>query len=824
MRLVLWAGAIAAIACGVSCENPLASVVTQDVTQYKGTPPSIDSFTITSGATTYTGVVTFTLASRTLGTGATSITSWQVNESATPPSESSAEWKSFTSPVNGSYTLSSPGTYGARTIYAWLKNDRNLVSTPATQSVQYAQLGGPVIDAFTCTSGLTTYDGIVSFSLGSTHPGAGATSITHWLVNESSTAPLPLDAGWQVFSSSPTSGSYTLSSPGGFGSRTVYAWLKNDHDLVSASSNFFVTYSDYGAPSIDVFALTSATPTDNPAITFDLSTSSYGGGSSSIIAWQVNESATPPTVGDVNWVAGAPGSYDLTVLTPGTHTVYAWAKNNHDKVNTSPRSIAVTINTPTASSSTPPTLTCHDKVVVTFDKVMNTGITPTLGGTMGSESNVAIVWTDSTTLTISKNPGYTWSQGSSRTFTVQGCKTTYGIPCPQFNASFTLFRGTCVSLNSNGGNDANPGTAAQPKETIAGAISAATLLYLIQAGDTAEVRVSKGTYGINWYLNQNKIVMAEGIILKGGYDPNDWGSRSISGQLTTIEDQSTGGGASVTDPNRAISFPAAASITGITVFDGFTIRPGTGSNNAGVYAKSASPTIQNITIVGRAGSSTNELYGMLLDGGSPQISSDIIFSTWEGATMPAYSYGIYTLSETGKHPTIQNNAMISGGKGNTSAIGIYSGGLADVIQNNTVSAGWPANTGTSVGIRCDGGAATISGNSIDAGANLNVAQAFGIQLVYAGAATNPSISGNTFTCSGGATNTTYAIYETTSSASNCDPVTVANNQFAIFFGSGPTLPLGYYFDDGATPIRDLATSITLQSGSGTLASFGNTSF
>ncbi|HET6452162.1 MAG TPA: hypothetical protein VFI08_12670, partial [Spirochaetia bacterium] len=242
--MLVAAPALAVLLAGCHA-NSLLEDVKQSVEAAKApkdTAPTVDSFVVTSGPLTYTGSVTFTLASTKPGTGASAITSWQVNESASPPAANDPRWGAFTSPQNGTCTLANPGTYGTRTLYAWLLNDKGFVSAPATQSVQYAQLGGPSIDTFQATPA-TSYDGNISVSITSTHPGSGATAVTAWLVNESSTSPLPTDPNWKTGFTSPQSGSYTLANLGAFGARPLYAWIKNDKNVVSASATQTVTYS-----------------------------------------------------------------------------------------------------------------------------------------------------------------------------------------------------------------------------------------------------------------------------------------------------------------------------------------------------------------------------------------------------------------------------------------------------------------------------------------------------------------------------------------------------------------------------------------------------
>ncbi len=822
IRTIFWTACIAAVLCGVSCENRLSSIVQADVDAYNAAinqgPPLVDSFVITSGAITYTGGITYTLTSQTPGNGAASITSWQVNENAAAPAASDAGWNSFTSPLNGTYTLSSPGSYGTRTIYAWLKNDRGLVSAPGTQSIQYAAFGGPVINSFTGSS--ITYDRSVSFTIGATQAGAGATSITDYLVNESSAAPLPGDGGWQAFTS-PASGSYTL-NPGSFGPRAVYAWLKNDKNLVSPSANISVTYSDYGVPSIDTFVRTSADPTDNPEISINLDTTNYGAGCTSIAGWLVNESATPPSAGDISGGL-APTTFTVS-RTAGAHMVYAWARNNHDKVNTALKSISVTINTPAASTAAPPTLTCHDKVVITFTKAMDTTVIPTPTGTMGSEADPP-VWTNATTLTISRST--TWSPGSGRTLTVTGCRTAspYLIPCPAFNASFTLFEGVCVSDVS--GVDTNDGSAGFPVKKIQVGVTKANSKY----GADSEVHVAAGTTYQTNYNSGDFVQMVDRISLYGGYGA-DWTTRTQYG--STVSDNSGNNGTT----NRVIN--CGAGITAATVIDGFTVQAGSATASVGNYAAAiycggssgspSAPTLQNNHVIGGSNTTDISCYGVYCDA----YSAPLIKNNWiqgGGGNAVRSSAAIYCNGPT-TSPTIKWNVVAGGttsqtGTASPNSTGIYlgltsngsstpvllidandiTGGVSGLcsaliarqagdrvkIRNNVLVAG-SADFESYALLVWGGPLGEIRNNTLRFGTSIDMSSRTyaGIRIKLGGTIPHPNIDNNILAKKEGYAGLKY--YAVYTDDDTCWPATIQNNDFICYADSS----YFYVFRHGAT--------------------------
>ncbi len=287
--------------------------------------PVIDAFTLTSADPTNLLTVTFSLS------GNSYVTNWLVNESSSAPSPTGGGWTANATPPT-SYILAAGE--GARTIYAWAKNASNVVSTSRSITLTLDTVL-PTIDSFTRTSASPTSDPNVTFTL------SGSSDVWKWMLNESATAPLPGDSGW--LSTKPTT--YGLS--GGSGTRTIYAWARDEAGNVSVSKSISVVYNAIAElPVINAFALTSADPTNSTTVTFTLSGNSY------VTNWLVNESSSVPSATGGGWTANAtpPTSYILAAG-EGARTIYAWAKNASNVVSTS-RSITLTLDTvkPTVSS------------------------------------------------------------------------------------------------------------------------------------------------------------------------------------------------------------------------------------------------------------------------------------------------------------------------------------------------------------------------------------------------------------------------------------------------------------------------------------------
>ncbi|MCP4136320.1 MAG: choice-of-anchor D domain-containing protein, partial [bacterium] len=174
--------------------------------------PIITQFQLTSANPSSSQDITFNLT----GSDNVAITSWMVNESATPPSASDPAWVA-TKPT--AYTLSNG--YGTKNVYAWAKDaagNVSIVNSNSHFSVQYANII-PAITEFLLMSMPSQSEDIAI--------GLRDNNANSWLINESPATPSPTDPNW--LGSVPES--YSLSS--GNGVKTVYAWAMNDFNAKS---------------------------------------------------------------------------------------------------------------------------------------------------------------------------------------------------------------------------------------------------------------------------------------------------------------------------------------------------------------------------------------------------------------------------------------------------------------------------------------------------------------------------------------------------------------------------------------------------------------
>jgi len=199
-----------------------------------------------------------------------------------------------------------------------------------------------------------------------------AVGVAGYKITESTTAPLALAKGWSAFKPA----SYSFLSPG---EKRIYGWAKDAAGNVSLSRSAVVTITltDTLKPTVETFTIpatasslvvpiTSLTASDNLKVT----------------GYKVTASASPPAAAANGWHATLPVNYSF--LTPGSKTLYAWAKDAAGNV-TLAKSAPVTITLadsvkPTVNAFTIPTisnslvvpittLTAMDNIAVTGYKV-----------------------------------------------------------------------------------------------------------------------------------------------------------------------------------------------------------------------------------------------------------------------------------------------------------------------------------------------------------------------------------------------------------------------------------------------------------------------
>jgi hypothetical protein len=395
-------------------------------------------------------------------------------------------------------------------------------------------------------------------------------------------------------------------------------------------------------------------------------------------------------------------------------------------------------------------ITAHETVTLKFGKTMDRA-SVTISGDIGTPAKVDWATTTLTDDTLVLNdytpavPVISWSVGNGRqliiTVSSSGTSNSYTY-------TFEVFRGICVSA---GGNDSNSGTAVNPKRNISAGIVGVQSAALYNG--SGEVHAAEGAYDTNWYGNQNRIVMVEGISLKGGYAA-DWTALNPIQHISKITDNSPTGGTSPaeTDPNRAVD--CGAGLTNATTIEGFTINGGLGAFSAAVYCGTSSPIIQNNVIVSGGDETSSRRYGISISNGigsvgSPRIVNNTINnSSTAGGINVDMSYGVFisssggggTIEISGNYinagiaattvgslkqsygiwaqsgtPIISGNTIVGGQAENTYSVYLFN--IASEIKcfNNLIIAGKNHTTGSSYSLYCRSSTQTIRNNTIISG-------------------------------------------------------------------------------------------------------------
>ncbi len=259
-----------------------------------------------------------------------------------------------------------------------------------------------------------------------------------------------------------------------------------------------------------------------------------------------------------------------------------------------------------------------------------------------------------------------------------------------------ICQGLGTYVSSDNGSDNNPGTQAQPVQTIAKGIANAQ-----QIGFGVDVYVAAGHY-------PEGVMLVEGISLLGGYEDMTWTRDPIANDTAILV------------PNFAGVF-APGSITRQTLLDGFRIQGASGSppNPPGSAAISVagSPTISNNrifggNIVGGAAWNTQASVGIYVAGAIAAPGPLVSGNSMAGGDSVDRSIGLLIDSPGPTVVEVSGNDIRGGGGLRSNGIADWSSGPGTLFANNDISVG-KANAGDAWGIAIQG-AATIDKNRINA--------------------------------------------------------------------------------------------------------------
>jgi parallel beta-helix repeat protein len=256
--------------------------------------PIVTSFVIPATANTLVVPInTFT------ATDNTAVTGYLVNESSSVPLVSDPSWEAS---ATTSYTFATPGS---KTLYAWAKDEVGNISASANDGV-LVDVTAPIISVIATSTSATT------------------ATIT-WTTDENASSTVgygPTSAYGSASSTDNLITSHSLTIRG-LTANTVYHFRVESTDALgnrATSSDRSFRTLDASVPTVTSFvipatanslivAISSFTATDDTAVT----------------GYLVNESSSVPSVSDPDWETTATTTY--TFATPGSKTLYAWAKD-----------------------------------------------------------------------------------------------------------------------------------------------------------------------------------------------------------------------------------------------------------------------------------------------------------------------------------------------------------------------------------------------------------------------------------------------------------------------------------------------------------------
>jgi len=306
------------------------AAVTITISGGDSTAPTV-TFSMPSTATSLTVSISLS-ATDDAGT----VTGYLVKTTGTDPEADDSKWVST---ALTSYTFSFSGS---QALYAWAKDDSGNVSDAASAIVNITVQASddaiaPKIKAFSVPASSNSLTIQVKTFIATDNEG-----VTGYLINESSAAPSPDDAGWS--STKPTS--YIFESDG---VKTLFAWAKDAAGNVSTSKSANVKV-DATPPTVTAFSLPETSKTTKLTVTFT-ATDTIG-----VKGYMITTSSTAPTAKTGGWKSKAPSTF--TVKKQGENLLYAWAKDAVGNVSES-LSATVTVDTkkPTAPSGLMATVT-----------------------------------------------------------------------------------------------------------------------------------------------------------------------------------------------------------------------------------------------------------------------------------------------------------------------------------------------------------------------------------------------------------------------------------------------------------------------------------
>jgi len=329
--------------------------------------------------------------------------------------------------------------------------------------------------------------------------------------------------------------------------------------------------------------------------------------------------------------------------------------------------------------------------------------------------------------------------------------------------------GVCVGTYvTNMGAASNPGTRAQPKNTInAALLIAAQLAPISSVPNPVVVYVGTGN-GMSPVIFSEDISMPNRVDLQGGWSADVSGAwtRDIATFVTELRPSFAAG----------VRFSDSAMTRASSRMSGFTVRgPATAGTTAAMTLSSgASPTLDRLTLIGGSNAGTGYASGLTISGTSSPLANPLISSsTLTGGTGPsgAESVGLHVSTFRASFELV--NSTVSAADGVATSTGIYcqSACPGAVIRMSNITGG-NGTTATGLFLNGDNSGLTLDTTSIVGGSTTpggaTTGTRYGLRTTGPNgsgscAGTAPVITGSTIAGARGSAQLAYGIH-----ATSCD--------------------------------------------------------
>ena len=235
----------------------------------------------------------------------TGVVGYLLTNNSSLPSPADARW----SPVRPTTHTLAAGA-GMKTVYAWARDAKGNLSSPATVSI--------TLDTAAPSTTVVVAPLTRNTTVGVKVTATDNTTVAGYVVSASPQAPTETDSRW--LGQAPTS----VALPKGDGSKRVYAWTKDPAGNISSATPG-TTALDTVGPSVEFSA---PATTSAPTVPINLSSTDANG----VAGYFISDGQTAPPPASSAWAPEPPTGYALKER-EGRRTLFAWAIDNAGNIS-----------------------------------------------------------------------------------------------------------------------------------------------------------------------------------------------------------------------------------------------------------------------------------------------------------------------------------------------------------------------------------------------------------------------------------------------------------------------------------------------------------